>query len=91
MVRWTIEVFFRHAKQKLAFDKYQIRSAAGIKRFWLIMSLAHFLCCVGTDQILTFEDGYAFFQKRLLRERIEFIYRCGYAHLPVEDVLTLVA
>ena len=91
MVRWNIEVFFRHAKQKLALDKYQIRSASGIKRFWLIMSLAYFLCCVGSDQILAFEDGYTFFQKRLLRERIEFIYRCGYAHLPLEDVLTLVA
>ena len=91
VVRWNIEVFFRHAKQKLAFDKYQIRSATGIKRFWLIMSLAHFLCCMGTGQILSFEDGYTFFQRQLLRERTEFIYRCGCAHLPLEDVLALVA
>lgn len=53
------------------------------------MSLAHFLCCVGTDQFLTFEDGYTFFQKQLLKERTEFIYRCGYAHLPLENVLAL--
>ena len=86
-----IEVFFRHAKQKLAFDKYQIRSSTGIKRFWLIMSLAHFLCCVGTGQPLSFVDGFAHFQRELRRERAEYIYRCGYAHLPLEDVLALVA
>ena len=91
VVRWNIEVFFRHAKQKLAFDKYQIRSSTGIKRFWLIMSLAHFLCCVGTGQVLSFEQGYTYFQRELLRERTEFIYRCGYARLPLEDVLALVA
>ena len=91
VVRWNIEVFFRSAKQKLAFDKYQIRSSTGIKRFWLIMSLAHFLCCVGTGQVLSFEDGYAHFQSQLRRERAEFIYRCGYAHIPFEDVLSLVA
>ena len=91
VVRWNIEVFFRNAKQKLAFDKYQIRSSTGIQRFWLIMSLAHLLCCVGTDKVLSFEEGYTHFQNALLRERTEFIYRCGYAHIPLEDVLSLVA
>lgn len=55
------------------------------------MSLAHFICCMGTDRTLSFEDGYAYFQTQLLRERVEFIYRCGYARLPLEDVLALVA
>lgn len=91
VVRWNIEVFFRDAKQKLAFDKYQIRSSTGIQRFWLIMSLAHFICCMGTDRTLSFEEGYAYFQTQLRRERVEFIYRCGYARLPLEDVLALVA
>lgn len=91
MLRWNIEVFFRQAKQKLALDKYQIRSSQGIKRFWLLMSLAHFLCCVGTGQTLSFEDGYHYFQKELIKERVEYIYRCGYARLPLEDVLSLVA
>lgn len=90
VIRWNIEVFFRQAKQKLAFDKYQIRSSTGIKRFWLIMSLSHFLCCMGTGQPLSFEDGYTHFQKELQRERTEFIYRCGYAHLPLDVVLDLV-
>lgn len=91
VIRWNIEVFFRDSKQKLAFDKYQIRSSTGVKRFWLIMSLAHFLCCVGSDKTLSFEEGYTHFNKELNRERIEYIYRCGYARLPMEDVLALVA
>ena len=91
IVRWNIEVFFRDAKQKLAFDKYQIRSSIGIKRFWLLMSMTHFLCCTGSGEVLSFEDGYAFFQRELLKERTEFIYRCGYAHIPLEKVLALVA
>ena len=41
--------------------------------------------------MLSFEDGYTHFQTQLIRERIEFIYCCGYAHLPLEDVLALVA
>ena len=43
--RWEIEVFFRACKTKLAFDRYQIRSAKGIKRFWILTALAYFLAC----------------------------------------------
>ena len=64
--RWPIEVFFRQAKQKLALDKYQIRSARGIRRFWLLMSVAHFICCMGTGEALSFHDGYAAIQKQLM-------------------------
>jgi len=42
--RWPIELFFRQSKSKLALDKYQIRSRLGIQRYWLIMSLVHYLC-----------------------------------------------
>lgn len=56
--RWPIEVFFRQCKEKLALDGYQIRSAQGIKRYWLLMSLAHFMCAVGTGRFCSFETGY---------------------------------
>lgn len=59
--RWSIELFFRQSKNKLGLDKYQIRSSQGIKRYWLLMSLAHYICCTGTGQNLSFEEGYAFF------------------------------
>lgn len=43
--RWQIEIYFRNCKTKLAFDKCQIRSAQGVCRFWLITSLAYYICC----------------------------------------------
>ncbi len=42
--RWQIEIFFRQCKNKLAVDNYQIRSTQGIRRYWLLMSLAHIIC-----------------------------------------------
>ena len=86
--RWSIEVFFRQSKNKLALDKYQVRSTKGIQRYWLLMSLAHFLCCTGTGNTVSFEDGYAFFQTE--RERITYFYQCGANHIPLKDVLDFV-
>lgn len=48
--RWPVEVFFRESKKTLDLDQYQIRSSQGIRRFWLLMSLAHFICCTGSGQ-----------------------------------------
>lgn len=89
--RWNIEVFFRQSKQKLALDKYQIRSSRGIRRFWLLMSTAHYICCTASEDGLSFEKGYAVIQKQLLTERITYIYNCGAARIPLDSVLTLVA
>ena len=33
-------------------------SAQGIKRYWLLMSLAHFMCMAGTGEFCSFETGY---------------------------------
>ena len=62
--RWPIEVFIRQSKDKLAFDKYQIRSQTGIRRYWLIMSLIHFMCCTCTGKYCSFEEGYQYFKKK---------------------------
>jgi len=40
--RWKIEVFFKQHKHYFGFNKYQIRSADGICRFLLLISLASF-------------------------------------------------
>jgi hypothetical protein len=85
--RWPIEVFFRQAKNVLAFDKYQLRSAKGIKRFWLIMSLTHLICCTGSGKLLDFASGFSFFQREIHKERISFIYQCGVDNIPLSDVL----
>ena len=55
---WPIEVFFRQCKDKLALGSYQIRSAQGIRRYWLLMSLAHYICVTGTCEFYSFENEY---------------------------------
>jgi hypothetical protein len=91
LARWSIEVFFRQAKQTLAFDRYQIRSSCGIRRFWLLMSMAHLICCFGTGQTLSFQDGFSRLQKALAVERITYIYHCGVSRVPLENVLAFAA
>ena len=91
MERWPIEVFFRQTKNILALNKYQIRSSDGIKRFWLLMSLTHLICCVGTGKYCAFSEGYSFFQQELHKERVGFIYLCGVNNVPLNDVWTLFA
>ena len=72
-VRWEIEVYFRDCKNKLALDKYQIRSAKGIKRFWLISSLAYLLACLESPSY-NFSEGYASLSHTIFFERVSFIF-----------------
>ena len=89
--RWPIEVFFRQSKDKLAYDRYQIRSSKGIRRYWLLMSLAHLIACTGCGETVPFEDGYAYIYNHIQEERLRFIYQCGARHVLFEEVLALVA
>lgn len=81
--RWPIEVFFRETKGKLALNKYQIRSKKGIRRFGLLMSVVHYLCRVDTGTLRSLADGYRFWSSTLCASRVQFIYACGKANLPM--------
>lgn len=89
--RWAIEVYFRQCRDKLAFAQFQIRSAAGIRRFWLLSSLAYFICCTGSGSFVPFQVGFASFSIQIRREQISFIYHYGAAHLPLDVLLSLAA
>lgn len=89
--RWQIEVFFRRCKSQLAFDQYQIRSSLGIRRFWLLTSLAYFFCCSAPVELPSFDAGLAFFRNQISRERISFIYFAGLHHADLDDLLALAA
>ena len=71
--RWEIEVYFRDCKNKLAVDRYQIRSAKGIRRFWLITSIAYNLACC-ESHIYSFSEGFHRISRLLQMERISFIF-----------------
>jgi len=87
--RWPIELFFRSSKSKLALDKYQIRSKQGIQRYWLIMSLVHYLYCTCLEKYCTFEDGYYYLQKQIQQEQILNVYWFIKNGTSSEDVLKL--
>ena len=88
--RWPIELFFRQSKSKLALDKYQIRSRQGIQRYWLIMSLVHYLCCTCMGNYCTFEAGYSYLQKQLKVEQLGNLHQFIKNGATLEDVLELV-
>ena len=75
--RWSIEIFFRQCKDKLALDGYQLCSAQGIKRYWLLMSLAHFMCIAGTDEFCSFETGYHKICDIVQLEKYRYLFQCA--------------
>ena len=77
LCRWPFEVFFRQCKDKLALDSYQIRSAQGIRKYWLIMSFAHYMCVVGTGEVCPFETGYHKISDIIQMEKNLTLYQCA--------------
>ena len=88
--RWPIELFFRQCKSKLALDKYQIRSQQGIQRYWLIMSLVHYMCCMSSGKYCTFEEGYQYYQNKLKTEQLSNLHQFIKNGASLEEVLALV-
>ena len=88
--RWPIELFFRQSKSKLALDSYQIRSRQGIQRYWLIMSLVHYLCCMHSGNYCTFEEGYASLKQQLKQEQFANLYRLIKSSASFEETFKLV-
>ena len=88
--RWPIELFFRQSKGKLALDKYQIRSRIGIQRYWLIMSLVHYMCCMHSGKYCSFEEGYRYFQQEVKTEQITKLHYFIKNGASLEAVLKMV-
>ena len=89
--RWQIEVYFRNYKNKLAFDKCQIRTKQVVHRFWLIISLAYYICCMNAGQFVPFDEGYHNLQSQIQRQYITFVYTCGAKHLHLNNLLSFTA
>ncbi len=66
-------VYFRDCKNKLALDHYQIRSAKGIKRLWLIASLVYLLACLESHSF-KFSEGFHVLSTALFKEQVAFIF-----------------
>ncbi len=62
-----------YCKNKLALYRYQIRSAKGIKRLWLIASLVYLLACL-ESQSFKFSEGFHVLSTALFKEQVAFIF-----------------
>ena len=89
-IRWEIEVYFRDCKNRLALDKYQIRSTKGISRYWLIASLAYLIACFASKSF-DFSEGFTIFAQRLSIERYSSLFDLAIAAPDKQAFLQLVA
>lgn len=88
--RWPIEVFFRQCKNTLALDTYQIRSSKGIQRYWLIMSLAHYICSMGTGTYCGFEEGYHMLCDITKFEKLQKLYQYAKSSADFDGFLKMI-
>lgn len=88
--RWSIEVFFRQCKNTLALDSYQIRSSKGIQRYWLLMSLAYFICCTGVRGSTSFTDGYHTICTIIRQEKIQYIFQYAKSGGSFDELLKMI-
>jgi SRSO17 transposase len=49
-LRWSIDAFYRDAKQHLGLEAYQLRTGKGIKRHWYFVFLAYTLLMLNVQQ-----------------------------------------
>ena len=69
-----VEVFFRQCKTRLALDTYQIRSSKGIQRYWLLMSMAHYICVIGTGRYQSFQEGHQLIRNTIQQEKYNICF-----------------
>ena len=85
--RWPIEIFFRQNKMELGLDRYQIRSAKAIKRFWILTMLTYFYCVTGTSEsFCPFGKGLKLANNEVNRNIYTWIYEQSEAGVPINQV-----
>lgn len=85
--RWPIEIFFRQNKMELGLDRYQIRSAKAIKRFWILNMLTYFYCVTGTtESFCPFGIGLKLASNEVQQNIYTWIYEQSQAGVPIDQV-----
>ena len=87
--RWPIEVFFRQCKTRLALDTYQIRSSKGIQRYKLLMSMAHYICVIGTGRYQSFQEGHQLIRSIIQQEKYQYLFQCAKSSIDFEAFMKL--
>ncbi len=82
--RWSIECFFRQAKDQLKLDGYRVRGRRAVKRYWILVQLAYVYSMFESNS--DFSDGLDLLRKRKGHSLVEFIYRAAKQNIPIDTV-----
>ncbi|MBE2911201.1 transposase, partial [Anoxybacillus flavithermus] len=82
--RWSIECFFRQAKDQLKLDGYRVRGRRAVKRYWILVQLAYMYSMFESNS--DFSDGLDLLRKRKGHSLVEFIYRAAKQNIPIDTV-----
>ncbi|SDH54518.1 MULTISPECIES: transposase, partial [Bacillales] len=82
--RWSIECFFRQAKDQLKLDGYRVRQRRAVKRYWILVQLAYVYSMVESNS--DFSTGLDFLRKKKGHSLVEFIYDAAKQDIPIDVV-----
>ncbi|MBE2933572.1 transposase, partial [Anoxybacillus flavithermus] len=82
--RWSIECFFRQAKDQLKLDGYRVRQVRAVKRYWILVQFAYVYSLFESNS--DFSDGLDLLRKRKGHSLVEFIYRAAKQNIPIDTV-----
>ncbi|WPZ19985.1 IS701 family transposase [Geobacillus subterraneus] len=82
--RWTIECFFRQAKDQLKLDGYRVRHVRAVKRYWVVVLLACVYSIAESQQDLS--SGLELLRSRKGHSVVEFIYDAAKQEIPIDVI-----
>ncbi|NNV06973.1 IS701 family transposase [Geobacillus sp. C56-T2] len=82
--RWTIECFFRQAKDQLKLDGYRVRHIRAVKRYWAVVLFACVYSIAESQQDLS--SGLELLRSRKGHSVVEFIYDAAKQDIPIDVI-----
>ncbi|TWG29406.1 IS701 family transposase [Geobacillus sp. C56-T2] len=82
--RWTIECFFRQAKDQLKLDGYRVRHIRAVKRYWAVVLFACVYSIAESQQDLS--SGLELLRSRKGHSVVEFIYDAAKQEIPIDVI-----
>ena len=82
--RWSIECFFRQAKDQLKLDGYRVRERRAVKRYWILVQLTYVYSMFESNSDVS--DGLDLLRKRKGHSLVEFIYSAAKQNIPIDTV-----
>ncbi|BBW96900.1 IS701 family transposase [Geobacillus icigianus] len=82
--RWTIECFFRQAKDQLKLDGYRVRHIRAVKRYWTVVLFACVYSIAESQQDLS--SGLELLRSRKGHSVVEFIDDAAKQDIPIDVI-----